>query len=77
MRFMDSRQLPPQKIGQLRTWVAHRQKYLDRLCQRMESLKFPPDDALYLAARKARDALQNMLIETETILQPSWRKAMS
>lgn len=73
---MDSRQLPQAKVEQLRTRLVGQLDYLNRLCMRMETLKFPLNDPLFVSANRAREAMQTVLTEAETILQPSWRKSM-
>ena len=73
---MDSRQLPQHKVEQLRKRLTQQLDFLNRLCMRMETLKFSFNDPLFVSANRAREAMQAMLTETETILQPSWRKSM-
>jgi hypothetical protein len=73
---MDSRQLPQRKVEQLKQRLTQQLDFLNRLCMRMESLKFPLNDPLFVSANRARESMQTMLTEAETILQPRWRKSI-
>lgn len=57
---MDSSHLSTEQVVALRAVVGRELRYLNKLCARMQVLRFPPDDALCRAAQRARDALQDL-----------------
>ena len=57
---MTSTDLRPDQAETLRGQIARHLQYLNRLCERMTRLGFPPDDALYVAAEQARTAIQGL-----------------
>lgn len=50
----------PRSAERLRGQIARHLRYLNRLCERMNRLGFPPDDPLYVAAERARTAIQGL-----------------
>ena len=61
---MTSAELRSDQAGRLRLVIARELRYLNRLCERMTRLGFPPDDPLFVAALRARDALQDLHVVT-------------
>ncbi|HWE01891.1 MAG TPA: hypothetical protein VG326_05725 [Tepidisphaeraceae bacterium] len=57
---MNSSHLHPEQVVRLRAAVGRELRYLNNLCGRMQTLRFPPDDPLCRAAHRARDALQDL-----------------
>ena len=57
---VDSSHLQPEQIAQLRRVVGRDLRFLNNLCARMQSLRFPVDDPLCRAALTARDAMQDL-----------------
>lgn len=55
---MTSSDLRPDQAERLREQIAGHLRYLNRLCERMNRLGFPPADPLYVAAERARAAIQ-------------------
>jgi hypothetical protein len=57
---MDSSHLKPEQAERLGAQVRWHLRYLNRLCERMTRLGFPPKDPLYVAAVKGRAAMQDL-----------------
>ena len=57
---MTSLDLRPDQAVRLRLSVARHLQYLNRLCERMNRLGFPPGDPLYVAAERARVFMQDL-----------------
>jgi hypothetical protein len=55
-RRMDSNGLQSEQAEHLGAQVRRHLRYLNRLCERMTRLRFPPHDPLQVAAVKARAA---------------------
>jgi hypothetical protein len=58
--LVDSSHLTPDQVARLRLTLGRELRYLNNLCGRMQTLRFPPDDGLCRAAQRARDALQDL-----------------
>lgn len=52
--------LKPEQAHELMARVAGQLRFLNRLCERMRNLGFPPDDPLWRAAITARNAHQDL-----------------
>lgn len=61
---MDSRDLSIEQVKRLHDLVGRQLRFLNRLCERMDQLQFPPDDPLYRAALTARHATQGLFVES-------------
>ena len=61
---MTSAELRSDQAARLRLVIARELRYLNRLCERMTRLGFPPDDPLFVAALRARDSLQDLHVVT-------------
>ena len=59
---MTSANLRPEQAHKLMASVGRQVQYLNRLCARMDRLRFPPDDPLWRAAIKARDAARELYV---------------
>jgi hypothetical protein len=57
---VDSTDLRPKQAERLGAQVRRHLRYLNRLCERMTRLGFPPHDPLYVGAVKARAAMQDL-----------------
>lgn len=57
---MNSADLRPDQAERLRLDVARSLRYLNRLCERMTRLGFPPNDPLFIAGEQARAAMQGL-----------------
>ena len=57
---MDSRDITPAQAARLCEIVARQLCFAGKLCARMERLGFGPNDPLFRAASKARNALQEL-----------------
>jgi len=57
---VDASHLQPEQIARLRGVVARDLRFLNKLCSRMQSLRFPVDDPVCTAAHRARDAMQDL-----------------
>ncbi len=57
---VDSSHLTAEQVAKLQLTLARDLRYLNNLCARMQTLRFPPDDALCRAAHRARDAMQDL-----------------
>ena len=57
---VTSTDLQPEQALRLRIAVAHHLRYLNRLCDRMNRLGFPPNGPLYVAAERARVSAQDL-----------------
>ena len=57
---MDSTRLTREQADRVRRVVARHLRYLNRLCDRMNRLGFPPADPLFDAADRARRAVQDL-----------------
>jgi hypothetical protein len=60
---MPSSMLTTEQATKLRAIVSRDLRFLNRLCDRMQRLQFPPADPLYAAATKARNSLQELHVE--------------
>jgi hypothetical protein len=58
---MDSTDLHPEQAERLGGQVRRHLRYLNRLCERMIRLGFPPHDPLYVAGNEARARMQDLL----------------
>ena len=58
--LVTSVDLQPVQAQNLMATVGHQLRFLNRLCDRMRLLGFPPDDPLWRAAIEARNALQDL-----------------
>jgi hypothetical protein len=63
IEFVKAHQITTAQAARLRELVGRDLRFMSRLCQRMERLGFPPDDALYRAALNARHAVQALHVE--------------
>lgn len=61
MRAMTSDDIPRAQLDQLRERVRRPLQFLNRLTQRMNR-KFPPGDRLFVAARQARNSMQDLFV---------------
>ena len=57
---VTSDDLDPQQAARLTATAARQLRFLNHLCARMNRLGFPPADPLFIAAHKARNALQDL-----------------
>jgi hypothetical protein len=57
---VQSSDLSPKQAEALRVRVARQLRFLNRLCERMTRLGFPPAGELFTAALRARDAVQSL-----------------
>jgi hypothetical protein len=57
---MNSDDLKTHQAERLRIDIARMLRYLNRLMERMTRLGFPVNDPLYIAAGRARDAMQDL-----------------
>lgn len=57
---MHSTHLTRQQADRLRLQVAARLPWLTRLIDRMQQRRFPPDDPVFIAALRAREAMQDL-----------------
>jgi hypothetical protein len=57
---VSSDDLKPEQARQLMETVGRQLRFLNRLCQRMDRVRFPPDDSLRQAAWTARNAMQHL-----------------
>lgn len=57
---MTSADLTPEQAQRLRLAIARQLRYLNRLCGRLQSLRFPVEDPLCAAALRARNAMQDL-----------------
>ncbi len=62
MRAVTSYDLHPEQAAKLKAIVARHLRFLNRLCNRMNHLGFPPTDPLWQAAARARNALQDLSV---------------
>jgi hypothetical protein len=57
---MDSTQLRPEQIARLRSDIGRQLGYLNKLCGRMQKLRFPLDDPVCREALRAREKVQRL-----------------
>ena len=57
---MDSTRLRPEQIATLRAQVGRQLGYLNKLCARMQQLRFPLEDPVCREALRARSQLQSL-----------------
>lgn len=57
---MDAKHLTPAQLASLAETTARHLRYLTRLVQRMDRLRWSPTDPLYLATLRARDMTHAM-----------------
>jgi hypothetical protein len=57
---MDSSQLKPEQRARLRADLEHQLGYLNKLCARMQMLRFPDDDPVWREAQTARSRMQTL-----------------
>jgi len=57
---MDSNHLTAEQARRLRLQVAAKLRWLNKLQERLKRLGFPPEDSIYRATTKARDAMQDL-----------------
>ena len=58
---MDSTRLNPEQVDKLIADIGRQLRYLTRLCERMQKLKWPIDDPLCVAIYDARSATERLL----------------
>jgi hypothetical protein len=61
---VTSGDLKPEQIRQLQRIVNRQQRFLNRLCQRLDRLSFEPTDPLYVAAHKALQGVHALSVIT-------------
>jgi len=59
---MDSTRLATEQADRLHARVGEMLRYLNRLCDRMQYLRFPVDDPLWREAISARDAVRGLSV---------------
>lgn len=61
---MSSDDLTSQQAEALRQTIGRQLRYLNRLCARIQVLRWPLDDPVALAAQQARKAMQDLYTAT-------------
>jgi hypothetical protein len=59
---MNSNQLSREQGRTMQTALLPTLRYLNRLCERLNARRFPPDDRLYRAAFKAQAAMGELVM---------------
>ncbi len=67
---MDSHELTVEQASQLHTALFSHLNYLLRLKKRMQELRFPDDDPLYLSVTAAYDAVWRLRQQTHGLSTP-------
>jgi hypothetical protein len=55
---MDSTRLRPEQLAKLRAQISRQLEYLNKLCARMQTLRFPLEDPVCREALRARSHVQ-------------------
>jgi hypothetical protein len=71
---MDSDELTTEQAAQMHRSLFRLANYLNRVVKRMERTGFPPNDPIFLSARRAYDAISTFCMDLHYLSCQEWRR---